>query len=182
MNTDTSMVGQATKDVLPGDWRLYAINPAKEAAKRLQERARRRLFHYKLYDQKSRPVITVCLVEDVIDGGVAVYSRGVAICSKLDFGVLKNATGFGIARERALKAAQSGQSEFFSQYRGSCPRTLKQLQEVKVLNLFQWKGAGGLRFVASKSLYNTTPTGSERSMIYERNCYDAFRKITFASR
>jgi hypothetical protein len=58
-----------------------------------------RCYYYKLYDNKTRPVVNVCLIEK--DG---IWCRGIAICHPIDYGFLKNSEGRHIAINRALSA------------------------------------------------------------------------------
>lgn len=63
-----------------------------------------KLYHYHLYDSSRRPIMSVCLLEHIVDkGGNSIYFRGVALCNPLDYGVLKNTTGKKLARERAIE-------------------------------------------------------------------------------
>lgn len=59
------------------------------------------LYHYHLYDKARRPVLSVCLLETLEDN-LLLYFRGMALCSPVDYGVLKNQTGKALARQRAL--------------------------------------------------------------------------------
>lgn len=64
------------------------------------------VYHYHRYDDKGRPVISVCLIVTMAENGDLVYFRGVAVCSPKDFGVLRSKEGKRIARERAFKGLQ----------------------------------------------------------------------------
>lgn len=63
-----------------------------------------RCYHYHEYDRKGRPVVSVCIAKTKAPNGRIIYSRGIAICSPLDYGRLKNKEGKRIARERAITA------------------------------------------------------------------------------
>jgi len=80
------------------------------------------LYHYKKYDNKGRPVVSVCLVKDG-----SIYSRGLAFCSPLDFGNLTCKRGLQIARARALRAHET------ESRRGVIrrPSTLAQISTIK---------------------------------------------------
>lgn len=62
-----------------------------------------RSYFYHKYDEKGRPVISVCLIfyDDSLTG---IWSRGCTICSPLDYGVLKNIKGKRKAQARAREA------------------------------------------------------------------------------
>jgi len=66
-----------------------------------------KMYHYRLYDDKKRPVISVCLIRETVPSGENYYHRGIAICAKLDYGNLRIKRGYEIARGRALKALNS---------------------------------------------------------------------------
>lgn len=111
------------------------------------------LHHYHTHDGARRPVVSVCLVED--DDGV--FSRGIAVCSPLDFGNLTKKKGKLIARNRALKAANTRES-----YAPIArPHVVKQIRD-----------AGGLVIYFSngrcKAAYNVQLTLSEDLMVEQR--------------
>jgi hypothetical protein len=56
-------------------------------------------YYYKLYDNKTRPIINVCLIEKD-----DIWCRGIAICHPTDYKTLKNREGRHIALNRALSA------------------------------------------------------------------------------
>lgn len=61
----------------------------------------RERFYYER-DTEGLPLVTVCLIEDTIDGDTEVFARGVSICSPMEFPV--KSRGRAIAKGMATKA------------------------------------------------------------------------------
>lgn len=85
---------------------------------------------YHLYDNKKRPRTTVAIIEDTY----GLYHKGIAYCSRLDFGALSNKRGKQIALGRAKKAMKLKDDIL----------PIKRRNVIDILNCW-FKGSGGLQ-------------------------------------
>lgn len=117
-----------------------------------------KLYHYHKHDDKGRPVISVCIVKDTAPDGRTVYSRGMAICSPLDYGCLRNKHGKMIARGRALAAANDQRSRGYINEYGGRDFVIEQFNAANASNLL-------LSNYPQKSTYDIALTIDEYELI-----------------
>lgn len=112
-----------------------------------------KLYHYSLYDYKGRPVVSVCLIDD--QSRVTrqhIYTRGIAICSPMDFGNLRKKLGWKIARSRALYAHMN--RDIFGEVRRE--HVLAQLREAEAIMLIPFR---------CKACYNVKLSEYEKKLV-----------------
>lgn len=122
------------------------------------EESKLRLHHYSLFDLKGRPVISVCLLQDLESG---TFTRGRAFCSQLDYGVLTKRRGYRIARGRALKAHKLGKSIL----------PIRRSNTILQMSRANLKGGGVHSNV--KGDYHCLLTMPERNMVSDRTVQEA---------
>lgn len=88
---------------LPAELKVKAVRQVRERRRVMNEINGFETHMYEIYDDKKRPVISVCLM-----GRAGIWSRGIAFCCPKDYGVLRKADGRRRALHRCIQAAEKG--------------------------------------------------------------------------